>query len=354
MLAGSIVAATIFLTSAHNQRSPVAAVSPTPTVTASPGSAQLKPPLGGLLTRNGPPPETYISVMGGYVVTAYWRDLQPTRNGDIAVNNVIDQAIDSVRQLDPSGTLGLKVRVYAGIDAPDWAKSLGGAPIAVIDPSSGVSGTVGRFWSSEFGSAYSDLQARLAARYDSVPEIREVTISQCTTVYAEPFIRDEASVDTVSGLLAAGFTVAADKQCLVDEITAHRVWLRTRSDLAFNPYQVIDGSTRTDEALTEQMMDLCRSTLGARCVLENNSLRVPPQYPDMYSHMHSLGPPIAFQTASIRRVGDLEATLESAIQLGAGSVELPTGFEVIPESTLGAYNARLKAVDQRLPASSPS
>ena len=315
-----------------------------PSIQPSPtAGAGLKPALGGLLDRDGPPPTGYAAVMGGFVVNVFWADIQPEPNGAIRANNAIDQAVTTLRSLDTSGRMGLKVRLFAGIHAPEWAKSLGGAPISITDPVTGASGTVGRFWSPEFGAAYSDLMTKLSAKYDSVPAVREITISRCTTAYAEPFIRDAANSVAVSNLLAAGFTVAADKQCHQDEVIAHEVWAHTRSDLSFNPYQVIDGSARSDERYTEAMMDFCRATLGQRCVLANNSLRVPLQFPQMYDHIHALGPPIAFQTAVMAKVGDLAGTIDTAIGLGAASVELPAGFESLSINALGAFNSSLAA-----------
>ena len=318
------------------------------TISASPSGtpiapANLKPALGGLLDRNGPPPTGYASVMGGFVVNVYWADLQHQQGGDIASHNAIDQAIAQLHSIDPTGDMGLKIRLFAGIYAPEWAKSLDGPPIRIRDPATGKSGTIGRFWTPDFGAAYSDLMTKLAANYDSAPEVREVTISRCTTAYAEPFIRDAGDAATVSAMLAAGFTVAADKTCEREQVQSHLVWQQTRSDLSFNPYQVIDGTWHSDEAFTESMMDFCRATLGARCVLANNSIRLPLQFPAMYDHIKALGPPIAFQTAVMAKVGDLAGTLETAIGLGAGSVELPGGFQALPISTLAAYNARLKA-----------
>ncbi len=304
----------------------------------------LKPVLAGLLDRAGPPPAAYVSVMGGFVVNVKWSDLQASPGADIAAGNPIDQAITTLHQIDRTGQMGLKIRLFAGIHAPDWVKSLGGFPIPITDPTTGSSGTVGRFWSAEFGAAYDDLMTKLAAKYDSAPEIREITISRCSTAYPEPFIRDTASAATVHALLAAGFTVAADQNCLREEILSHQVWVHTRSDLSFNPYQVIGGTSRTDEVFTEQMMAFCRSTLGARCMLANNSLRVPLQYPAMYDYMRSLGPPIAFQTAVMGKVGDLGAALDMAISLGAGSVELPAGFQSLPVPALSSYNNRLMAL----------
>lgn len=321
---------------------PVATVTPSPEASPSP-QAILKPPLAGLLDRDGPAPAPYLPAMGGFVVNVHWKDLQPTAGAPIATNNAIDQAIATLHKIDPSGRMGLKVRLFAGIYAPDWAKSLGGRPILVGDPVTGASGTVGRFWNADFGAAYNDLQIKLAAKYDSAPEIREITISRCTTVYAEPFIRDTANPAAVVALLAAGFTVAADQQCHREQILAHQVWTRTRSDLSFNPYQLVGTFGRSDEAFTEEMMDFCRSTLGARCVLANNSLRTPLQFPDMYAHMQSLGPPIAFQTAVRAKLGDLGATIQAAISLGAGSVELPTGFESMTPASMTKYDSGLAA-----------
>jgi len=316
-----------------------------PLPSAAPTPLPLKPVLGGLLTRDGPPPAAYLPVVGGYVVNVHWADLQPTAGGPIVSGNAIDQALQQLHQLDPQGRLGLKIRLFAGIWSPDWAKSLGGAPIPVRDPTTGATGTVGRFWTADFGQAYQDLQSKLAALYDGVPEIREVTISRCTTVYAEPFIRDANDSSTVAALEAAGFTTEADHACIAGQITAHRVWARTRSDLSFNPYQILGGGAgqRIDEPFSESMMDTCRATLGNRCVLENNSLRTPPLYATLYAKMQSVGPPLSFQTATLDKVGDLGQTLDYAVSAGAGSVELPAGFDSVPVPRLADYDNKLIA-----------
>jgi hypothetical protein len=340
-----IVAVAATLSAACNSQGgpPNAIASPSPSQSPTPTPAGLKPVLSGLLDRDGPPPAAYLSVMGGFVVNVHWADLQSAQGAPIASNNAIDQAIATLHQIDPSGRMGLRVRLFAGIFAPDWAKSLGGPPIPITDPVTGGSGTIGRFWADDFGAAYNDLQTKLAAKYDAAPEIRDITISRCTTVYAEPFIRDAANPNAVSALLNAGFTVEADQKCHREQIAAHQVWIHTRSDLSFNPYQRIGGGPRSDEAFTEEMMSLCRSTLDARCVLANNSLRTPLQFPAMYAKMQSLGSPITFQTAVLAKVGNLGATIQSATSLGAASVELPAGFESIPPQTLSGYNSALAA-----------
>jgi hypothetical protein len=232
----------------------------------------------------------------------------------------------------------LKLRVLAGIGAPPWAKQLGGAPVAVNDPASGAGGTIGRYWTPAFRAAYDDLQAKLAARYDAAPEVREVAMTRCTTVFGESFIRGAFEPANVAALLGAGYTVAADKQCIRDEITAARSWAHVRSDMAVAPYQVVAPRPTSDDAFTLEMMRLCRSTLGPRCVLESNSIRTPPQpqYVGLYDQMRNLGPPITFQTATGARLGDLAQTVAYAADLGAASVELPAAYRNIPPASLSA------------------
>jgi hypothetical protein len=326
-------------------------VSPTtealPPVSEPATTGPLKAPVKGLLDRDGPPPPAYAgAAVRGFVVKAYWRDLQPNDGGPLAAGNVIDTAIAQVRQLNtahPGTDMGLKVRLYAGVYAPQWAKSLGGAPVNVTNPQSHASDTIGRFWTDAFGRAYNDLETKLAERYDAVPEVREVVISRCTTFFAEPFIRDKGDKPTVANLLGAGFTVAADLACHQQEIAAHKVWQQTRSDLELNPYQNITkkGAKSVDEAFTESMMRMCRSTLGRRCVLENNSLASPPKYPAVYAAMKALGAPISFQTATANKIGDLQAALHDAVSIGASSVELPGSYESDPPDALAGVDAAL-------------
>jgi len=330
---------------------------PTPSVTTSPTatspgptlSSSLKPVLGGLLDRNGVPPAAFVTSLGGFVVNVHWADLQPTRGAPLTTNNAIDQAITAVRALNTQDhvDLGLKVRILAGIWAPGWAKDLGGNPITLINPQNSAEGTIGRFWTEQFGGAYDQFESLLAAKYDDVAEVREVTISRCSTFYDEPFIRDTGYTPNITALLAAGYSVAADETCQREEIQASSVWHHTHSDLAFNPYEAIDadGSTRTDTLFTVSMMQYCRQVLASACVLENNSLRTPvqPGYVSMYASMNTLGQPISFQTATAARVGDLSATLDYAITLGASSVELPGGYESLGTPSSFASTTRALA-----------
>ncbi|MEO7837361.1 MAG: hypothetical protein ABIS21_06950 [Acidimicrobiales bacterium] len=314
-------------------------------------TATIKPVITGLIDRDGIAAPDVQSVVNSFVVNVGWAELQPEQGGAIMVDNPIDQAVSTARQAAarPQGEpIQVKVRLFSGVQAPDWAKQLGGPSVPVTDTVDGRSGSVGRFWEPEFGRAYAKLQEQLAARYDDVAEIAEVTASRCTTIYAEPFVRQVTDPGTVKALLDAGFSADADRRCLEEQVEAHRVWSLTRTSVAFNPYQRIepDGSVLPDVDFTKSMMRQCRKVLGPRCVLENNSIRWPPlrgkAYDAMYETMSQLGPPLAFQTAVPRRIGDWRATLQWAVDRGANAVELNSEYRSYPAADLARFAAGLK------------
>lgn len=330
----------------------------------------LKPPIKGLLDRRSAPTGVYQDALGGFVVEGRWAELQTTQGGEIAANNDIDKAIADIRAINSAKTgrdLQLKIRLFTGTSAPAWAKNLDGANTAVTvnDPVDGGTGTVGRFWNDAFGNAYDDFVSKMAAKYDVVPEIREVTVARCMTVYAEPFIRQVTSQETVASLLAAGYTVAKDKQCHREQLDSHKVWSTTRSSIALNPYQVVDNDSQTpgtDVSFTNEMANYCRQSLGQRCVLENNSIGWPLKssggYTSMYSTIISLGKPITFQTETACKIEDWRGTLDWALDTAhAYAVELPSanctkdgvtyyGYKnaaTYPVSELTTYNNRFRA-----------
>jgi hypothetical protein len=311
------------------------------------GSVGLKPVITGLLDRKGAPPAALVPAVDGFVVRVRWADLQPTASGPIADHNAIDAAIAKARALAPGADYHLKLRVLAGTEAPTWAKNLDGGPVSYFKGRKVL--TYGRFWTSSFGAAYADLQAKLAARYDTVPEIAETVISRCTILDAEPFLRAvRTDRRTLSALVAAGFTASADQVCHTEEIDAHGVWAQTRSGLTLDPYDRIgaDGTASVDESFTESMMVYCRNTLGARCVLENNGISsplLPDPYPTMYAAIRAMGPPFAFQTASPKAIGDWYATLRWAADQGANHVELNIDYPTYDPAQLASVRSQLRA-----------
>jgi len=311
----------------------------------------LKPLISGLVDRDGPPDPAWQPVIGAYVVNATWAELQPDPVAALIPGNVVDTAITEVRRLNqarPAAPLALKLRVLGGDGAPAWAKQLDGPPVPIQDDVSGRRGTIGRFWTTRYGDAYAGLQRLLSSRYDQVPELAEVTMGRCTTFFAEPFIRQASTPVTGAALVAAGYSAAGDARCLAEQIDAHKVWKRTRSGLALNPWQRVepDGSVTMDEAFTETMMTSCIATLGRGCVLENNSIRWVPLaglYDTMYRAMQRTGAPISFQTATPERIGDPLRTLDWAVAHGAAAVELNRDYPSYPMAALGSVSAGLVA-----------
>lgn len=321
-----------------------------PALGARTGSAAtplpVKAPVHGLLDRLGEPDPGTEAYISAYVVKVSWADLQPTPFGPIVANNAIDQAIARVRLPDMAGRMSLKLRVLAGIYAPEWAKQIGGTPLPYLNnqTSTLTGGTIGRFWLPEFGAAYKDLQKKLAHKYDAVPEIRELTVDRCTTIYDELFVRQQGVPANLAALISAGYTTAADQLCIKESINAHRVWRRTTSDVAFAPFPNVLGHG-TDLTYTLSVMDYCRATLGPRCGLENNALSTEkladPKISSMYAAMASRGGTVTFQTATADRIGDWATALQGALTYHADSVELPYGYQTWPAADLAAFAARL-------------
>ena len=321
-------------------------LAPTP-ATAAPA---VKPLLTGLLSREGPPPAGTEAVVRSYALRVHWKDLQPT------AGSLVTTALDANLAAAAARGARVKLRVFAGVNSPDWAKQLGGPPVAMTDPFDGKIGSVPRFWTPEFGAAvYANLQTLLAARYDADPVVAEVVVSRCSAFYPEPFLRQTSNAENRAALLAAGYTMDADKACHRAQIDAHQVWAQTRSGLAFNPAQFVSatGAAVSDDAFTAEMMSYCRTRLGSRCVLENMSIRSPissldpnpaqPRYQRMYDAMAALGPPLAFQTAVEDRIGDCAATLDWAVTMRAAHVELPRD-----PAAAGCTTEVLAAADARL------
>lgn len=72
-------------------------------------------------------------MIDGFVVDVAWADIQPQPFAPLVADNAIDRAITSVRSLagGAGGDMRIKLRVNAGVDAPEGAKHLGGEPVAV-------------------------------------------------------------------------------------------------------------------------------------------------------------------------------------------------------------------------------
>ncbi len=284
-------------------------------------------------------------IFGGIVILATWRELQPTAGAEIAENNTIDKALEEVRaynRRNPQRPLGVKLRVWAGFLAPDWAKEIGGPPIKVVH---NHERTLGRFWSPAYRKAWARFQKQLAAKYDTEPLIREVAVTSCMSFTAEPFyLADEASVS--KPLNAAGFKPFQFKQCLRNAVDDYSGWKTTNIEIPLNPIYMPLGNPKGDAAFTEDVMRACRKSIGRRCIFDNHDLDTAPpkSIVPIYASMKKLGTPTEFQTFH-ETPSDFEGTIQKAVSLGAGSVELwqdYQGFPLQPDAKLKKWAAMIE------------
>ena len=118
-------------------------------------------------------------------------------------------AIDTAMAQHPD--VRFRLRFMAGIHAPQWVKDdSGGCVLIEPDSGNGGSGCAPRFWTDAFHADYVALMQAVAARYEADPQVVEIANSECTTIFAEPFIlgANSASIDR---LWQAGYTEAGPR-----------------------------------------------------------------------------------------------------------------------------------------------
>jgi hypothetical protein len=216
----------------------------------------------------------YASAFGGIVVNENWLQLEPSPGKEVWTD--LDSSLAAVRQWNaahPATPLGVKFRIFGGYAAPSWAKTLGGPPITIV--TKGVPRTYGRWWTTSYAAAWSSFQHALAARYDSDPLVRAVSVGSCATLTGEPFVIN-LSPPAVQVMESAGWTPQAQQRCLDGALADYSGWLHTPVTFAFNPYRTItNGHAVLDQSVTDEVMAACadsRHDGGPDCVLGNNAL----------------------------------------------------------------------------------
>ena len=324
----------------------------------------VKPPIRGLVSMGafkfvgsgGDPVNTLEplnakpGIFGGLVVIASWEQLEPTEGSEIDPDNVIGRALQDVRAYNEKNAqkpLAVRLRIWGGFKAPAWAMTIGGAPIQTVH--NNKNRRVGRFWLPEYRKAWASMQARLAAKYDSRPLIREVAMTSCMSFTAEPFF--SPSEDSVmKPLRAAGFTDEAYKACLRHGIEDYAGWKTSRIVLSVNPLRTGLGQGPGDAEFTMGVMRDCRAKIGERCVFDNHNLDtdLPKPLIPIYALMKKLGPEIVFQTGATNPK-DFEGTITFGLEQGATAIELWQdygGFPTVPDAQLRKW---AKMVEENKP-----
>jgi len=245
-----------------------------------------KPPLSGLIDmgiqtpyQTGQPfpvtdPSTldaYAGAFSGIVVNESWSQLEPSPG--VEQWGPLEQSLAAVSAWNaahPSTPLGVKLRISAGRSAPAWVTSQSGTVDLTVHKARDQV-TVGKWWTPSFEAAWHAFQLALAARYDSNPLVRQVSVSSCSSSTGEPFVVSGAPISQAN-LKAAGWTPQAQEQCLSGALSDYSGWKHTPITFAFNPLPTDQGP---DPTLMDQMMGDCAASAsqgGPECIVGNNDL----------------------------------------------------------------------------------
>jgi hypothetical protein len=333
----------------------------------SPKRSKVKPLITGLIDKGSetqyhqdvPYPVVDLSdvaavspALSGIVVNQTWAQLEPAPGQfDFTTLDESLAAVEAYNGQHPGAPLGVRLRVFAAYAAPEWAKTLDGTPITVpANLPSDTGGTLGQWWKPGYRSAWAGLQQALADRYDSNSVLREVAVSSCSSLTAEPFVIGGEVVPLAE---ADGWTPAAQQACLDGAFSDYAAWVHTSIYYPMNP---LVGS----QAITTEVMQRCATSAaagGPNCILANNALSPvsattggsAPTYAELNTlwSANSGTTPIAFQMD-----GPNNATYCAAIGVAvmhhAQSVELwpavsgQGGFTTVPITSLVDWSNALR------------
>jgi len=289
---------------------------------------------------------SFPGVFGGVVLNATWAEMQPQAGGPL-VTTRIDAALDEVRKYNrnnPSDRIAVKLRIYAGNHAPEWAKAIDGGPLTIQRNHSVCSSdcaiTIGKVWDAQYIAAWRAFQRRAAARYDADPLIRSVAITSCAMETDEPFVMPTQQT-------VPGYTDAAGKACLRNAVDDYSAWTRTAIDYTINAFLPIQMGGKTDQAFSDTVMNQCRAKLGKRCELGNHAFGADMQNPNlgMVQAIAAKGGPIHYQTVGPKKVAVFvgwAATVKAARKYNA------TALELWPDAKYGGFMRLPLATMQKL------
>ncbi len=260
-----------------------------------------------------------------------WDQIQPSSSTDF-VTTAIDNALALIDtyNVGHSPQMKVKLRIYAGVHAPQWVKNATGTVSLQANDNSYQQ--FPRFWTATYGNYWRNLQALLAQRYDNDTHIAEVAISSCSTNTAEPFIMPTDATSRAN-LLSAGYSDAQRHTCLTNAAEVdYDSWVSTPLEFTFNVISDIDtGKIVSNYDFTFATLALFRQTYGTeRGVIANHGLQYPlkpvvqPLYDgtDTQSGFRQLGPPIEFQTISQTPNGGWQASVDYGRSYGATELEI--------------------------------
>lgn len=263
---------------------------------------QTKPPQTGLVDMgdvdfyndpSDPTPCFNISDLNGFagsfseiVLNVTWAELQPTANGPLYLTPITDaiSAVDAYNAANGTD-VGIKLRVWGGYTAPDWAKTIDGPPITItgegaIDPNKDQTETIGRFWTADYNDAWASFQNTLAEDYDNNPLILGISNTAGASATDEPFV--PLHPDQVTELEAGGYTDAAEELTLRNAIADYSAWSTTPLDYTMNLFHLEDsgqvvGNANVTLAVLQEAENSSRTVQAG-----NHALNDPPDSADAF------------------------------------------------------------------------
>ncbi|GEP58585.1 beta strand repeat-containing protein [Reyranella soli] len=324
----------------------------------------------------------YKNSFSEIVLNVTWAQLQASENS--LDTSFIDTAIQQVTQFNSTynSDIGIKLRVWGGYTAPNWAKKIGGAPITItgesgVDPNVYSPQTIGRFWTADYVNAWQNLQSQLAAKYDGMAIIRGMSQTIGTSATDEPFVPlrtnafvssnpADGTVNQIAQLQMGGYHDAAEMLTLRAAIANYSQWSTTPLDYTMNSFHFFDGGGEAYGGnFTLAVLQQARNS--ARIVQPGNHALSDPLYtPDavVYAQLQNdalLKPGVvgnSFQTnAPILLAGypGWQGAVSQGVTLNAGNIELwdfPTAPSV-PNGFLSFTPAQLQGLAAILSAGSP-
>jgi len=324
----------------------------------------------------------YKNSFSEIVLNVTWAQLQASENS--LDTSFIDTAIQQVTQFNSTynSDIGIKLRVWGGYTAPNWAKEIGGAPITItgesgVDPNVYSPQTIGRFWTADYVNAWQNLQSQLAAKYDGMAIIRGMSQTIGTSATDEPFVPlrtnafvssnpADGTVNQIAQLQMGGYHDAAEMLTLRAAIANYSQWSTTPLDYTMNSFHFFDGGGEAYGGnFTLAVLQQARNS--ARIVQPGNHALSDPLYtPDavVYAQLQNdalLKPGVvgnSFQTNAPTLLAGYpgwQGAVSQGVALNAGNIELwdfPTNPNT-PNGFLSFTPAQLQALAAILSAGSP-
>ena len=312
-----------------SQRALLDALPPT-----SPGAAgaSCKPFLTGLITREDLSVATVARAeeLTGFVVETSWAAIEP------AEGSYNFSGID--RGLQYAAAHGQRVRLRILPAAPQWAKTIGGAPVPFHDHDTDTDITIARFWDPEVQQKWHTTVAAVAAAFDTDPALAEVNVSGVGAYSAEDMLLplQDTTADGVTNrahLLDAGFTDAA-RDAAYDANLAffQQVWRATAITVWAHPYATLTGtSMERTRAIVEAAYARNKRTAFGHTGADEKTL-VDHDGPAAALYEALTNYPFTLQSRSAaggydgnHPLGDLAATVHAAAEHNVMAFELPRG-----------------------------